>query len=87
VLGRDDIGRLAVGCAADLVAFDLSGPAHAGAAEHDPVAALVFCAPAPLALAVIHGRVVVRDGEILTLTLSPLLAQHRALARRLVRGE
>jgi cytosine/adenosine deaminase-related metal-dependent hydrolase len=87
VLGRDDIGRLAVGCAADLVAFDLSGPAHAGAAEHDPIAALVFCAPAPLALAVIHGRVVVHDGEILTLTLSPLLARHRALARRLVRGE
>ena len=87
VLGRDDIGRLAVGCAADLVAFDLSGPAHAGAAEHDPVAALVFCAPAPLALAVIHGRVVVRDGAIMTLTLPALLAQHRVLARRLVRGE
>jgi len=43
VLGRDDIGALAPGMAADIVAFDLSALAYAGAALHDPVAALVFC--------------------------------------------
>jgi 8-oxoguanine deaminase len=87
VLARDDIGRLVPGCAADLVAFDLSGPAHAGAAEHDPVAALVFCAPAPVALAVVHGRIVVRDGELHSTPLRPLLDNHRRLARQLARNE
>ena len=44
VLGRDDIGALAPGMAADFVSFDLRQPLFAGAL-HDPVAALVFCAP------------------------------------------
>ena len=43
VLGRDDIGQLAAGMAADVVAFDLDDIAGA---QHDPLAALVFCAPA-----------------------------------------
>jgi 8-oxoguanine deaminase len=86
VLGRDDIGRLAPGCAADVVAFDLDAPAYAGAAEHDPVAALVFCAPTRAALSVIHGRVVVRRGELLSCELGPLLERHRAYARLLARN-
>ncbi len=44
VLDRDDIGALAPGMAADFVSFDLRQHAFAGAL-HDPVAALVFCAP------------------------------------------
>jgi cytosine/adenosine deaminase-related metal-dependent hydrolase len=87
VLGRDDIGRLEAGCAADLVAFDLGGPAHAGAAEHDPVAALVFCASLPASLVVIDGRVVVRDGELATVSLAPLQQEQHAFARRLARGD
>ncbi len=87
VLGRDDIGQIAPGMAADLVAFDLDAPAYAGAAEHDPVAALVFCAPQTVALSVIQGRVVVRDGRLVTVDLQPLLERHRALARELARGE
>ncbi len=87
VLGRDDIGRLEAGCAADLVAFDLGSPAHAGAAEHDAVAALVFCASVPASLVVIDGRTVVRDGELATLALAPLQQAHRSFARRLARGD
>jgi hypothetical protein len=65
------------------VAFDVGGPAHAGAAEHDPVAALVFCASVPASLVAIDGRVVVRDGELATLPLAPLLEAQRGFARRL----
>ena len=50
VLNRDDIGTLAPGFAADFVAFDLRQLGFAGAL-HDPVAALVFCSPAQVALA------------------------------------
>ncbi|PWS34815.1 8-oxoguanine deaminase [Falsiroseomonas bella] len=82
VLGRDDIGALAPGMAADLVAFDLGALDHAGA-HHDPVAALVFCTPARAALSVINGRIVVREGRLLTLDERAHAAAHREAARRL----
>ena len=69
VLGRDDIGALAPDMSADVVAFDLRGPAHAGAG-HDPVAALVFCQPATVALSIINGRVRVRGGQSVDLELA-----------------
>ncbi len=86
VLGRDDIGVIAPGMAADVVAFDLDDIAYAGAAE-DPLAALVFCAPARAALSIVGGRVVVRDGTLTTTELPALVARHNALARKLARGE
>ncbi|CAB3656105.1 8-oxoguanine deaminase [Trinickia soli] len=82
VLGRDDIGALAPGMAADFVAFDLRQPGFAGAL-HDPVAALVFCAPSQVSLNVINGKVVVREGRLTTLELPPLLERHNRLARSL----
>jgi cytosine/adenosine deaminase-related metal-dependent hydrolase len=86
VLGRDDIGQLSPGMAADLVAFDLNDPGFAGA-EHDPLAALVFCAPARAELSIIHGRIVVRDGRLTTVDLPSVLERHRALVRALLRGD
>ncbi|MEP7327742.1 MAG: 8-oxoguanine deaminase [Betaproteobacteria bacterium] len=80
VLGRDDIGALAPGMAADLVAFDLSSVAYAGGLA-DPVAALLFCAPQRVNWSVIHGRVVVRDGQLTTLDLPMHVERHNALAR------
>lgn len=82
VLARDDIGALAPGMSADFVAFDLSGVGHAGAG-HDPVAALVFCTPANVQTSVINGRVVVKDGRLLTADLPLVLERHRTLARTL----
>ncbi|QFZ81534.1 8-oxoguanine deaminase [Variovorax paradoxus] len=82
VLGRDDIGALAPGMSADLVAFDMRGVDHAGA-WHDPVAALVFCTPVAAALSVIDGVVRIRDGRFTGFELAPLLATHRDLARTL----
>ena len=86
VLGRDDIGQLAAGKAADCIAIDLNRLAYAGGL-HDPVAATVFCAPQEVDLALVNGRVVVRDGEIITLEMGPVIERQNAIARRLVRGE
>src|SRR6185369_17585847 len=58
MLGRDDIGSLEAGKAADLVAFRVDGIAHAGA-HGDIVAGLLTCAPAQAWFSVINGRVVV----------------------------
>ncbi|WP_176079213.1 8-oxoguanine deaminase [Paraburkholderia tropica] len=85
VLGRDDIGALAPGMAADFVAFDLRQPSFAGAL-HDPVAALVFCAPSQVALSVIGGRVVVKEGVLQTVELGPVIERHNALAARLAQA-
>lgn len=85
VLGRDDIGALAPGMAADVAAFDLRGVGHAGG-WHDPVAALVFCASVRAAYAVVNGRVLVREGRLTTLDLPVLIERHNALAAALVAG-
>jgi 8-oxoguanine deaminase len=86
VLGRDDIGHIAPGMAADLALFDIQGLGHAGAAVHDPLAALLLCAPTAAAWTVVNGRVVVERGRLLTLDLGPLVERHNRLARRLARG-
>ena len=83
VLGRDDVGSLEVGKAADLVAYRVDGLHHAGAGS-DPVAALLTCAPAPAWLSVINGRIVVEQGQIPNLDIAALVAQHNAAAARLL---
>ncbi|MNF62937.1 8-oxoguanine deaminase [compost metagenome] len=86
VLNRDDIGALAPGMVADFVAFDLNHIAYAGAL-HDPLAALVFCTPTHVSTSVINGKVVVRDGQLVTVDLPRVLERHNQLARQLVSGE
>ena len=86
VLGRDDIGHLAPGMAADLALFDLRGLGLAGGAVHDPVAALLLCSPPPAAHTIVNGRVVVREGRLTTLDLGPLIERHNRLATTLVQG-
>ena len=83
VLGRDDIGSLAPGKAADIVGWRLDRLAYAGAL-HDPVAALVFCQPQNVDLAIVNGRQRVGNGQILGLDLPALVAAHNARARALV---
>jgi len=61
VLGRDDVGALAPGMAADFIAFDLDQPTFAG--THDPVAALVFCQPPQVNYSFINGRCIIDQGQ------------------------
>lgn len=83
VLNRDDIGYLAPGMAADIVAFDVRGLDFAGAMA-DPVAALVFCTPAKAAWSLINGRIVVQQGRLVTLDLRKQVEEHNRLSRTLV---
>lgn len=84
VLGRDDIGALAPGMAADIIAFDLSTLPLAGAAVHDPVAALIFCFPQTVDFAIVNGRVLVEEGRLRSLDLAGLVEKHNRAARNLV---
>jgi len=83
VLGRDDIGSLEVGKAADFIAINLNRLEYAGAL-HDPLAALVFCAPVNVDLSVINGEVVVEGGRIAGLDLENVIARHNELSRRMI---
>jgi cytosine/adenosine deaminase-related metal-dependent hydrolase len=83
VLGRDDIGALAPGMAADIIGFRLDEIGLAGA-QHDPVAALVFCAPSDVAFSMINGRVVIREGTLATIDLPPHIERHNRLAAALI---
>jgi cytosine/adenosine deaminase-related metal-dependent hydrolase len=85
VLGRDDIGALAPGMAADLAIFHLDTIPFAGA-RHDPVAALIFCQPAPAAHVIVGGRVIVREGRVTTVDVPNLIRRHNQLAAQLVDG-
>jgi 8-oxoguanine deaminase len=86
VLGRDDIGALSPGMAADIVAFDTRAIGFAGA-QSDPVAGLVFCTPAQVSHSIINGKIIVRDGHLMTLDLPTHLAAHRKAAVSILRRE
>lgn len=86
VLGRDDIGSLAVGKSADLIAFDLNQLPYAGA-QHDPLAALIFCAPQQVDLSIINGRIIVEDGELRTLDMMPVVERHNQISKNLITNE
>jgi hypothetical protein len=83
VLGRDDIGALAPGMAADLITVPLDEVGMAGAL-HDPVAALLLCHVPSVRHSVVNGQVRVRDGRLTGVDLPLLVQQHQDLARRLV---
>ncbi len=85
VLNRNDVGALKPGMAADVVAFDLRGISHAGAL-HDAVAALVFSAPTRAAYTMVNGKLVVKEGQLVTVDERLLSARHNSLAAQLVNG-
>ncbi len=87
VLGRTDIGHLAVGMCADMALFDIHTLGFAGGAVHDPVGALLLCASPQAAYTIVNGRVVVRQGQLTTLDLPPLIEQHNRLAMQLALGK
>ena len=83
VLGRDDIGSLAPGMAADVIGVRTDTLGMAGAAVHDPVAAIAFTMPTNVEFSVIDGAVRVDGGKLLGVDLAALIAEHNACARRL----
>ncbi len=83
VLGRDDIGAIAPNMAADFIAIDIERSQFAGA-QHDPVAALIFCPVTSVDYNFINGRKVVDRGQLTTLDLPILIEQTNKMALQLV---
>jgi cytosine/adenosine deaminase-related metal-dependent hydrolase len=83
VLGRDDVGSLEPGKAADFIAISLDRLEYAGAL-HDPVAAVLFVAPTGVDHNYVHGEPVVKNGELVGVDLPSLIEKHNRAAARLV---
>lgn len=83
-LGRPELGRIAVGAAADLALFTLDEPRFSGAG--DPLAALVLCGAHRADRVMVAGRWAVEDGCIPGLDLAALMARHGLAARTLAAG-
>lgn len=80
-IGRPELGRIAVGAAADLALFRLDELRFAGA--QDAVAALVLCGAYRADRVMVGGRWVVEGGAIPGLDIAALLAQQAAFAATL----
>jgi cytosine/adenosine deaminase-related metal-dependent hydrolase len=81
VLGRDDLGQIAVGKRADLAVWDVSGIESAGSWD---AAALVLAGPTRVRDLFVEGRQVVGDGRMLTVNTGALVARQNKLARELM---
>jgi 8-oxoguanine deaminase len=84
VLGRDELGVLAPGKAADVIGVRLDTLSMAGGAVHDPLGALLLCTVQGVDFSVINGRVVVQHGKLLTLDLPDLIDRHNRIAHKIV---
>ncbi len=85
VLGRPDLGSLEKGKCADFFAIKLERLEYAGGL-HDPVSAIVFCAPVKVDYTFVAGKAVVKEGQLVNLDLPELVEKHNQAARRLVNG-
>ena len=83
-LGRDDIGSLSPGKAADFIAINLDRPEYAGAG-HDPLGALLFCQPMNVDLSVINGRAVVEKGHIVGFDLKRAIAYQNEISQEMLK--
>jgi cytosine/adenosine deaminase-related metal-dependent hydrolase len=84
VLGRDDIGSLSPGKAADFIAINLDRLEYAGAG-HDPLGALLFCHPVNVDLSVINGQVVVEKGYIVGFDLERAIARQNEISQEMLK--
>jgi len=82
VLGRNDVGSLEPGKAADFIAIDMNKLEYAGA-RHDQVAAVLLAAPTTVDHSYVHGTAVVTSGRLTGLELEPLIERHNVLAANL----
>ncbi|ROS05553.1 8-oxoguanine deaminase [Sinobacterium caligoides] len=82
ILGRDDIGELAVGKQADIALFKQDELRFSG--SHDPLAALILCGASQADSVMVAGQWRVRDGKLSQTDADELMSEHRSAATELV---
>lgn len=86
VLGRSDTGRLDIEKAADIILFDLNKVEFAGC--HDPLVSLVCLGNSSFTkMTIVNGKVVCRDGVLLTVNENEVYNNAHSLAKEIVRKQ
>jgi cytosine/adenosine deaminase-related metal-dependent hydrolase len=84
ILGRDDIGRLQAGCAADIVIIDLEQIGYGGGL-HDPLGTLLMAGDTTIVdTTIVNGQVVVRNGRLTCASERRLIADANRVAAAMV---
>lgn len=81
ILGRTDVGEIAVGMQADLALFKLDEMRFSGA--HDPLAALLLCGAHTADRVMVAGVWRVESGQLINIDVPLLMEQHQRLAKKL----
>jgi cytosine/adenosine deaminase-related metal-dependent hydrolase len=82
-LGREgELGVIEPGAAGDLVCWPQEGIAYAGALS-DPIEAWLRCGPVAARHTIVHGRLVVEDGQLCAPGAETMLARHRTISTRI----
>lgn len=85
ILGRDDIGRLAPGSAADAVLIDLRQVGYAGGL-HDPLGTLVMAGDCSVVdTTIVNGAIVVRDGRLTRVSQARVVEDANRMSAAMVR--
>ena len=83
-LGRaDELGMIRAGAPADLVVWPTAGISFAGA-HTDLVEAWLRCGPISAHHTIVHGRVIVRDGQLVHPETDEILRAHARISRALI---
>lgn len=83
-LGRDDVGSLEVGKAADVIMIDTRRLSYAGAGS-DILAALVFSPwPEPVDTSIVNGQIVVEGGELKGVDVEALVTRTEGISAALL---
>ena len=82
VLGRNDIGELAIGKQADIALFNLDEPRFSG--SHDPLAALILCGAHSADYVMVAGQWKVEQGRLINSDIDEIQVRHKESAAKLV---
>jgi cytosine/adenosine deaminase-related metal-dependent hydrolase len=74
-----DIGSIEVGKAADLIMWNLDTLEFAGGL-HDPYTAPVLCDAKQVDMSMVNGRVLIDNGQFVTVDIEPLISKQNAIA-------
>jgi len=84
-LGRlGEIGSLQIGAVGDVAVWSLQGVRFAGAIA-DPIEAWMRCGPISARDTIVHGRTIVRNGELVSTRVDEMLGIHRRIATKMQR--
>jgi len=85
LLGRNDIGSLEIGKAADIAIFELNKLEYTGALS-DPLAALIFSGINHEAdMTIVNGKIVLKDGKLVSIDEAEIITNGNQIASEMLR--